>query len=231
MSRFSIIIGTMLVGTVIGGAVSAQTITAFDLASVVPGNQQYGGTVGVSFTVNSLINVSSLGAFDAAIPNTTTPHTLVGTIVTSIYDSNTQQVVPGLTQTFTAASPGTLQGGFLFKPTAGVLLQPGSYVIAFTALNTGGGLDQEGNSNVGPITPPTYNEFNNVITINKTQIRFSGTIGSQTFPTSVANAQLDGSTFKFNAVLTPEPGTVSLFGSLAVMGSTVLLRRRRRLQK
>ena len=231
MSRFSIIVGTMLVGTVIGGAVSAQTITAFDLSSVVPGNQQYGGTIGVAFTVNSLINVSALGAFDAAIPNTTTAHTLVGTIVTSIYDSNTQQVVPGLTQTFTAASPGTLQGGYLFKPTAGISLLPGSYVITFTALNTGGGLDQDGNTNVGPATPPTYNEANNTITINKTQLQYSGVTGSQTYPNLGSPGQLDASTFKFNAVLTPEPGTVSLFGSLAVMGTSVLLRRRRRVQK
>ena len=66
MSKVSVITGMMLGGMVIGGAVSAQTITAFDLASPVPGNQQYGATVGVEFSVNTPIVVTALGAFDAA---------------------------------------------------------------------------------------------------------------------------------------------------------------------
>jgi hypothetical protein len=225
MSRFSIVVGIMLGLTAASGAVSAQTITAFDLATAVPGNQSYGGTVGVAFTVNAPISVSALGAFDAAIPNTTTPHTLNGTILTSIYDSTTQVVVPGLTATFTAASPGTLVGGFLFKPTGGILLLPGSYIVTFTSPTAS---DQLGNSTVGAFgSAPTYNEGGNLISINKTQFQYSGTTGSQTFPNAIVNGQLDAGSFQFKGVLTPEPGAVSLFGSLVVMGGSALLRRRR----
>ena len=224
MSKVSVITGMMLGGMVIGGAVSAQTITAFDLASPVPGNQQYGATVGVEISVNTPIVVTSLGAFDAANA-TGTAHTLNGTIITTIYSSVNQQAVAGLSTTFTAASPGTLAGGYLFKPTAGVTLPVGNYVVAFTSVNNN---DPIGNSTQGAFTPPAYNEGANQITINKTQFRYNTTdfSGLDKYPLFTTPGQLNAGSFRFSAN-TPEPGTLSLFGGLIVMGSSALIRRRR----
>lgn len=230
MSKLSLIIGTMLGCVVIGGAGSAQTFTAFDLTTPQPGNSQYGSTLGVAFTVNSSIIVTSLGAFDAAIPNTTTAHTLNGTIVTTIYNATTQTAVAGLTASYTAASSGTLTGGYLYKTVGGlngVALNPGNYVVAFTSITNN---DQVA---AGNIPPPIFNEGNNLITINKTTLQYNEQIapffGQDRYPGGGSSTgQLYGGTFTFTAN-TPEPGAVSLFGGMAVVGSALL--RRRRLRK
>jgi hypothetical protein len=230
MSRISIVIGIMLGCTVIGGSVSAQTFTAYNLALPVAGNQQFASTIGQAFTVNSPIIVSSLGAFDAAIPSTNTAHTLNGTIVTSIYNTVTQQVVTGLTDTFTASSPGTLSGGYLYKTVGGlngVVLPAGNYVIAWTSITDN---DQDGNSLLSGFTAPTYNNGNNLITINTTQFQYnplnSPYLGADRYPINTLSGQLDAGTFTYTAN-TPEPGTVSLFGSLIVVAGGAIVRRRR----
>jgi len=230
MSRISIVIGIMLGCTVIGGAVSAQTFTAYNLAQPVPGNQLFGATVGLDFTVNTSIIVNSLGAFDAAIPATHTAHALNGTIVTSIYNVTTQQLVPGLTESFSASSPGTLIGGYLYKDVNGIngiALAPGNYVVTWTTLNNN---DQEGNSTVGGYTAPVTNNGGNLITIDTAHFRFNEQnatfTGVSAFPLNTTNGQLDAGTFTYT-VNTPEPGTVSLFAGLMVAGGSAVLRRRR----
>ncbi|MCW3100523.1 MAG: hypothetical protein JWL77_6141 [Chthonomonadaceae bacterium] len=234
MSRISFVFGLVLGSTLIGGAVSAQTFTAYDLATPAAGNDQYGATLGLQFTVNSPINVTSLGAFDAVNPLTGTAHTLNGTIITTIYDSLTQLPVAGLTASFSSTSPGTLVGGYLYKPVggaAGIPLLPGNYVVAFTTVEN---TDPYGNSNFPSFTPPTYNEGGNVITINKTNYLYNEQSssfyrGQDKYPINSFTGQLDSATFTFtaNAANTPEPGAVSLFGGLVVMGGGTLLRRRR----
>lgn len=229
MSRSSIALGVLLGCTLLGGVANAQTFTAFDLASPVQGNQAYGATIGLIFTVNSPINVTSLGAFDAALP-TGAAHTLAGTLTTTIYNQTTQAAVSGLSASFSAADPGTLLGGYLYKSVGGlngVTLAPGTYVIAWTATNV---QDLEGNSTVPGYTPPTYSNGGGLITINQTQFRYNeqtaGNVGVDRFPTNVTGGQLTAGTFKFSAV-TPEPGAVSLFAGMAVMGGSLVLRRRR----
>jgi len=228
MSKLSLIIGSVLGCVVIGGAVSAQTYTAFDLTTPQPGNSQFGATLGLSFTVNSPIVVTSLGAFDAAVPNTITPHILNGTIVTTIYNSGTQAAVAGLSSSFTAASPGVLSGGYLYKTVGGlngVVLPVGNYVVAWTSITNN---DQNAN---GSITPPIFNEGNNLITINKTSFLYNEPVnpvyfGQDKYPINSFGGQLYGPTFKYTAN-TPEPGAVSLFAGLVVMGGSAMLRRRR----
>ena len=223
MSRLSVIIGTMAGCLVIGGAASAQTIfTAFDLTTPQPGNSLYSATLGTAFTVNSAIIVTGLGAFDASA------HTLNGTLVTTIYNSSTQTAVPGLSASFTAGSPGVLQGGYLYKSVGGLLgvvLAPGNYVVGWTSLS---GNDQNGN---GAIPPPIYNEGGGQITIDKTNTLYNEQsnavyAGQDKYPINSFTGKLYGGTFKYTAN-TPEPGAVSLFAGLAVMGTSTLLRRRR----
>lgn len=231
MSRIPFVLGIVLGSTLIGGAVSAQTFTAYDLAAPAAGQEQYGATLGLQFTVNAPIIVNALGAFDAAVPGTSTAHTLNGTIITTIYSSLTQAPVAGLTASFDATNPGTLSGGYLYKPvggTNGVVLLPGSYVVAWTSVNNN---DPDGNSNFANFTPPTYNEGANLITINKTSYLYNEQsnpvfLGQDKYPINTFTGQLDAGTFKYTAN-TPEPGAVSLFGGLVVMGSSALLRRRR----
>ena len=230
MSRLSMVAGLVLGCTVLSGAASAQIFTAMSLGNGVSGNQQYGSTLGTDFVVNQSIFVTSLGAFDEA------GHTLNGTISTTIYNNATQLAVPGLSAQFTAASPGTLEGSYLFKTVggqSGVTLSPGSYVVTWTSLTNN---DREGNSGVGGFTSPLFNNgTGNPITINTTQSRFNEQIpaafGQDKYPVGTFGGVLDAGSFKFSktplVAATPEPGTLSLFAGLGVMGGSALLRRRR----
>lgn len=228
-AKISFILGVVLGGTLFGGAVSAQTFTAFDLASPAPGNEQFGGTLGIEFTVNSPILVTSLGAFDAASANGSA-HTLNGSLITTIYNSATQLAVPGLTSTFSASDPGTLQGGYLYKTVGGIngiLLNPGNYVVAWTTTTN---TDQDANSNFANFIPATISTGGGLITVNTSSYRYNeatpGNFGQDKYPTSSFSGRIDAGTFKFSAV-TPEPGTVSLFAGLLVAGSSAMIRRRR----
>ncbi len=232
MSKVSVFIGMLLGCTVIGGSVSAQTFTAYDLAAPVVGQEQYGATLGLEFNVNTPIVINALGSVDTAAPVTGVAHTLNGTIITTIYDSSTQLPVPGLTASFSSASPGTLSGGYLFKPVGGlngISLGLGSYVVAWTTVNNN---DPDANSNFANFTPPTYNEAGNLISINKTRYRYNEQLpqfkGLDKYPLNTFTGQLDAGTFRYSPS-TPEPSALSIFGCLIVTGSALL--RRRRLRK
>jgi hypothetical protein len=108
------------------------------------------------------------------------------------------------------------------------VLAPGSYVVGWTSITDN---DQTA---TGAITPPIFNNGNNLITINTTTIQYNeqtpNFFEQDKYPGGGSATQsLYGGTFTYTAN-TPEPGVVSLFGGMVVMGSSVLIRRRR-LQK
>lgn len=222
-----------LLGAVVMLAPSAraQSFIAYDLTTPVAGTQNFPSTLGLDFTVNTALTVQSLGVFDSAVAGV--PHTIVDTLVTTIYNRNTGLAVPGLSVSFTAGSPGTLVGGNLFQTVGGaqgIALGPGNYTVASTGFINA---NKVGVSSDAGFVPDTYNEGGGVITIDKTHYRYNNAVapfaGNDVFPATVANGQLNAGTVKF-ALNTPEPGTVSLLLGLgtAGIGAGFRLRRRRK---
>lgn len=108
-------------------ATSPQTARA-EIAYLWPagqaGAQAYSGSIGMDFTVNQPINVTSLGVFDHLGDG------ISGTLTTTIWNVSTGLAVPGAVMTFNNADPGTLIGSARFKPIPTITLAPGSYSVA-----------------------------------------------------------------------------------------------------
>jgi hypothetical protein len=230
MKRAFWTVGLLGAAVMLASSAGAQSFIAYDLATPVLGTQNFPSTFGLDFKVNSVITIQALGVFDAAtVPGTA--HTITDTLVTTIYNRDTQQAVPGLSVTFTAVSPGTLVGGNLFKPVGGLLgvsLVPGNYTLASTGFINANKL---GASSDPGFTADTYNEGGGLITIDKAHFRYNENVpafnGQDKFPLNTLNGQLNTGSLKF-APSTPEPGTVSLFLGLATVGAGAGFRLRRR---
>ncbi len=228
MKKLTLVAGAVLGLSMLGVGAHAQSFIAYNLATPVNGNDSYPSALGLDFHVNTNITITDLGVFDAATSGTGAAHPLGGTLVVSLYNTDTQSVVAGLSGfTFTAASPGTLIGGNLFKAVnggAGVAIGPGNYTIVASGFS---GKDQNGNSLLSGFTADTYYS-GNLITINTTQFRYNaaGNPGDS-FPTGTLSGQLNAGTIRFNAN-TPEPGALAMLGGLSVTGAGMLLRRRRK---
>ena len=157
---------------------STQT-TAYGIPGGTVGTQSYAGSLGMDFEVLRPIEVTDLACFDSG------SNGLSRTITVVLWSRNqngtpedTANDVQGTvraSQTFTAASPGTLSGGQRFKPLAApVTLAPGSYTIV--AYNYGA-TELNGNSA----------EFNNNTNSGNGALRFTGSsrYGVTTPPASV----------------------------------------------
>ena len=133
-----------------GGQARAQDFIAYSTDSVV-GNQNWGGNLGLDFDVNSPIVVTQLGTFNhnqgAFGPNTTIIVALWARIhVGSTPDDtgpDTAGDLPLATMAFYYYDPGTLVGGYAFKPLVSPLTLPvGSYTISAHGYNN---VDLNGN--------------------------------------------------------------------------------------
>lgn len=110
--------------------------TAYEIITPTPGNQAYGGAVGMDFDVTQPIQITALGCFDDT-GNGIASGTTITVVLWRRNNAGTPDA-PGddtgsalLTRTnFTALAPGTLVGGQRFKilPTA-LNLNAGSYTI------------------------------------------------------------------------------------------------------
>lgn len=110
--------------------------TAYEIITPTPGNQAYGGALGLDFDVSQPIQITALGCFDDN-GNGIASGTTITVVLWRRNNAGTPDA-PGddtgtalLTRTnFTALSPGTLSGGQRFKtlPTP-LTLNAGSYTI------------------------------------------------------------------------------------------------------
>jgi len=108
--------------------------TAYRVATGTAGNQNFGGALGMDFNSTRTIRITSLGVFDSG------SNGLSSTLTAQLWRRN-ENGTPGVftddtggailaSETFTAASPGTLEGGSRFKPLAEPLdLAPGAYTM------------------------------------------------------------------------------------------------------
>ena len=121
-------------------------IVAYEVPSGVDGNQDYGGTLGMSFDVLQPIIIRELGVFDDD------SNGLTSNLNAQVWNRATQTSL-GLLN-FTPGSPGTLVGGNRFKTLATPLVLP----AGFQGLVSAGGFnssDENGNQGFGSLGATT----------------------------------------------------------------------------
>lgn len=139
--------------------------TAYHIATGTSGNQNFGGALGMDFNATRTIRVTSLGVFDSG------SNGLSSTITAQLWRRN-ENGTPGVftddtghsilaSETFTAASPGTLEGGSRFKPLAAPLdLAPGAYTMAAYGYSAA---EMNGNLGLGAASWTTDGGLDNAI--------------------------------------------------------------------
>ena len=201
----------------------------------VNGTQNFGGSLGMDFIVNSPIEVTQLGVFDSGFNGVGG-----GTLVADLWSRNDggTPLVPGddtgiaiiASQTFSQGAPGTPvastfngAAGNLMKPITPLILNPGAYTIVGHGYGAG---DSNGNAGTGNNPIGTDNGGGLLTFVGNG--RFNGTAGA--FPNSVdggpANRYHAG-TFEFQepAAAVPEPATFG-WALLALTGLAFYRRRR-----
>ena len=151
----------LALGLVVGGlfAWQAEATLAYDYSPSLPGNQIYDGWLGMTFTVNSTISVTSLGAFDAGSDGfgSATPQVAIysipvvggnldvpnGSLVSPIasFSGTSQSLISGTSVRSESISPLTLNAGVYMVVATGLTehYNAGGNPTLVT-MNTGGGL-------------------------------------------------------------------------------------------
>ncbi|MDE0569503.1 MAG: hypothetical protein OSB44_02405 [Verrucomicrobiales bacterium] len=124
MKIFNVLFVTVLTGLLLLSRIEAQVII-YDAVEGTVGNQEFGGSLGMDFEVNSDIVVTDLGAFDSGSDGLFLP------IMVEIWirdgDSGIEVIA---SEAFDFDDGATLEGGHRFKALNNpVALEPGSYTI------------------------------------------------------------------------------------------------------
>ena len=192
-------------------AVPVRADFTMHTATTTIGNQAH-SSVGLKFDVNTAIQVLKLGIYDSAQDGIQGGATLS----TVIFDATPTALVQ---MDFTAASPGTLVGAYLFKPLATPLvLAPGRYTIEGYGFNAG---NNEHNTTKGG-TGPTFDGGGGLISFVDSVWGLAGDVPAM-YPTQTWNTgadYFDGP----NMTYVPVPGAV-LLGILGLSAVGVKLRK------
>jgi hypothetical protein len=222
--------GVMVAGAFLTAGVASAEFVAYTgqpNPQSVPPLQAYGGSLGMDFTVNSAINVDSMGVYNAAGNGVIT-----GTLQVAIFEQNpdsTWSEVTGTYASFNNASPGSPDlvndGKYdLYKAIAPVLLDPGTYSIVAVGFS-----QQDPDGNTGYTDGVGAAETGGSLLTYTGSARFDAAqTGTLIFPTTVDGGpanRYDAGTFEFSAA-TPEPASFILIGTGLALVAVVRLRRR-----
>ena len=194
--------------------IAGATTIAYDNVNLGQGNQDYGGSLGLDFTVNSPIFVTGLGAYD-----TGNPAQLIGQDASSgvtVYIaklSNSTQIGPSVT--FTPTNAGTQINADAFLSVPEFVLPAGNYsVVAWN--------DNNYNTNGPPNGTSTENTGGGLISFIG-----GGRYGSAgAFPGTGDGGptnRYDAGTFQFRGV--PEPTSIAM--AAIALGALLCLGRKR----
>jgi hypothetical protein len=177
------------------------------------GNQNYGGPLGMDFTVSTPIVISELGVFDDL------GNGIGGTLAAEIWTNDGSPTLLA-SAAFDSASPGTLdEGSSRFKTITSLVLSPGNYTILGRGFSD---LDLNGNVGANPSAASYIDDSGGAIQFVGTS-RF-GAVGAG-FPgisdQGPANRYYSG-TFRYDII--PEPGS----GAVLISAGLVMLAVRRR---
>ena len=214
--------------TLMSSHARSQTFNAYDLTTAsagagYTGNQNYGGTLGMEFDVNSqAIKVTALGIFDS---NGDGFHNV---LTTYLFNRDTHALIASQDFSGTStATAGTLVGYHRFiDQGAGILLGPGHYVIAAAKFSSA---DPEGNESIGGFVSDTFNSGGGLISAVSPSLYAELYLGPGAYPSSTFGSALAWNAGSFQySLYVPEPSSVALMCSLAGVGGSMVLRRSRR---
>ncbi len=132
------------------------TAVAYSNQAGAVGSQDYGGSLGLDFAVESTITVTKLGVFDSGADG------LARTIVAQMWTRTGNTGTKLAELTFTPASSGELRDGDRFKSLASpLILAPGDYTIVAYGYGAG---EPNGNLNGPDYSQKTQNDGNGVLT-------------------------------------------------------------------
>lgn len=206
-------IKTFLLAAALALPAAANAVTVYDTPASTPGNQNWSGTLGLDFTVNAPVKVTSLGAFDSGKDGITTD------IFVAIFDAGGALVSP-VVSFFGAANPGGT--AYVFQSITPLTLAAGSYQLGAWGYN-----NTDMNYNAGFVGLPgaiTFDSFGGKLTATGT--RYSGTGGALATTVDVGVTRYGAGSMTVANV--PEPASwAMLLSGFALVG--LAARRRQRI--
>ena len=173
----------------VGGAASAAKV--YDTPSPLNGNQTWGGTLGLDFTVNTSVSVDSLGAFDSGGDG------IVGNVYTTIFNNLGVAVTPVLD----FAGLASTGGAYISQSITPVVLTPGSYQLASWGYSAS---DPNYNNN-GPGGPITFNTIGGALTAVGAEYNYPVNAGTPGSIADVGRTRYGAGTFDATNYSPPPP--------------------------
>ncbi len=204
----------LAVTAVLAIAAPALAVTqVYDTTPATPGNQNWGGTLGLDFTVNTQITVTDLGTFDSGKDGITND------IFVGIFDAGGTLVASAVNFNGTANPGGT---AYVLKAVAPIVLAPGTYQLGAWGYNLGADI----NFNYGFIAPGnggpiTFDSLGGALTAVGTRYAFAP--GILATNTDNGTTRYGAGTF---AAFVPEPATWGLMIAGFAMTGAAMRRRK-----
>lgn len=202
---------TLFVGALLAAAAPSLAVTQiYDTGPTTPGNQGWGGTLGLDFDVNQTIYVTSLGSFDAGRDGITHD------IFVGIFNATTGLLVAPAVNLNGTANTG---GAYDSVAIATLTLASGHYQLGAWGYNNANDTNY---NNSGPGGPVTFNTLSGAVTAVGTHYGDASAPGSFATNPDMGTTRYGAGTF---TAYIPEPATWGMMiTGFGLVGAT--LRRR-----
>lgn len=201
-----------LAAALLAAAPVAAVTLVYDTAPTTPGNQAWGGTLGLDFNVNRQIRVTSLGTFDSGKDGITSD------IFVGIFDLSTGNLVaPAINLNGTTNAGGT---AYVTQQVTPIVLGPGNYQLAAWGYNLGADMNY---NNSGPGGPIIFDSLFGALTAVGTRYSDFAAPGVLATNVDVGTTRYGAGTF---AAYVPEPATWGMLITGFAMTGAAMRRRK-----